>query len=132
MVRPRNRRGNRTPGVFQPGADYSTDEHATGVNWIDGKPIFRIVVQLAGGMDVSTGASAALALTAQTLVNGYAVVRDLITANIIGAALGLTIGGGSAQPGIEVNTLTGAISVTHTGVDTTGATVFCILEYTKG
>jgi len=102
--------------------DYFATEHRTGVKWIDGKPIFRTVAQLAGGNNTSSATLGALAGVIDVLNNARWACDD-------GPGTFRFMRGGNS--GVDLVQASGLVTVQHQTFDFTGETVGVILEYTK-
>ena len=104
---------------------YSTDETKTYDTWIDGKPIYRKVVNIGSLPNATT----------KSVASGITNLDNLIT--IIGyTKSGTTI---LPLPLVDVNNMNGMITVYYsngdviirTGIDRTSFSGYVILEYTK-
>lgn len=108
-------------GSFSETFGYSVEEHGPIGTWINGKPIFRIVVLIPGGVGLS-----------QVIVPVLDEIVEEITRASWSVVNGMNL---SVNTGTEVainlDFITAQLSVTHTGDDFTGLTVTAILEYTK-
>jgi len=101
--------------------DFELGEQGIGVNWFNGKPVFRQAFQLVGGNGSSTVATS-LQNTMDTLIDGT-WAGQTITAWFANA--------GTTTNGITIAVADGLLTVDHTGVNLTGELIFAILLYTK-
>ncbi len=102
--------------------DYESAEHYTGVAWIDGLPIYRQVITIAGANNSSSSAA----------IGGLSNTSRSTIVRVNFAAQGALAGDILLQPeGILVVNTTGVVTVLHTGVDFTGITLHVIVEYTR-
>lgn len=109
--------GNRS-GRF----DYDTDEHYTGVAWIDGLPIYRRVIALVGG----NGLSESAAVEELNSLNRTTIIR-------VAFATTSPFGGDFLYlaESLQIKDSDGTITAVHTGVDLTGISIHAIVEYTR-
>ncbi len=109
------------------GERYTLGESKSQSTWVDGKPIFRRVVQFTGAANASIITVAALANAIGTLVNASWSVLDALNfrANASNSAAA------PAPAGVEIVESTGAITINHDGYDFSTETVTLVLEYTK-
>jgi hypothetical protein len=111
------------PGATYPGGvDYATDEHPTGISWVDGKPIFRRVILLAGGNASSAATIADIYAAIEQIVNFTWSSRFSIT-NIVANF-------GATDNGLNI-TSADLLTIGHNGINLTGETLQIVLEYTK-
>lgn len=110
------------PGSRNGRYDYESAEHYTGAAWIDGLPIYRQVITIAGGNNSSSSG----AVSGLSNSNRSTIVRVAFAAQgVVGGAIIL-------QPeGITLADATGVVTVLHSGVDFTGITLHVIVEYTR-
>ena len=101
--------------------DFELGEQGLGVNWFNGKPLFRQAFQLAGGNGISTVATN-LNTTMDTLIDGYWAGQT---------AAAWFANAGTTTNGITIAVADGLLTVDHTGVNLTGELIFAILLYTK-
>ena len=113
------------PRGFNPGAtvrdvissaSFSTNEFDTGLNWIDGRPVFGLVVEMAGGNLLSSK-------TVPELDNTFPIAMTCLVP-IAGIFIPLTelIYNPAASPQLSVN---------HATLNLTGDTLVCLLQYVK-
>ena len=109
------------------GERYILGENKSQSTWVDGKPIFRRVVQFTGAANASINTVAALANAIDTLITANWSVLDgtVIRANAANSAVG------PAPSGVAIVEATGAITIEHDGYDFSTETVTLVLEYTK-
>lgn len=110
------------PGSLEGRYDYATAEHYTGQAWIDGKPVYRRVIEFIGGNNTSlSGAIAELNnINRETVIRVDFALRSPFSGSLI-----------FLPEGIQVADATGELTVSHTGVDFTGLQLHCIVEYTR-
>ena len=108
------------------GGTYATSEVNTGNTWIDGKPIYRKVIEFgalpnAAGRSVNTGLS-----NVNEIVNVYALGKASNGTYLVIPYIST----GATTYNIQMNVTANDITIT-TGVDRSTVTAKVILEYTK-
>lgn len=116
------------PDPYTP-PEYDTDETETGETWVDGKPIYRRVVDI-GALPDSSTKTITLGLTIDTLISLHGGVK---AANAGFLPLPYTTYDGSTPYATWVSIdESGDLVVTDNGpFGTAGYTGVCIIEYTK-
>ena len=101
--------------------DFVTGEQSLGIQWVNGKTIFRQGFLIPGGQNASTLATD-LETFLETLIDGS-------WAGFV-AGSGWFANAGTQTNGITID-LSGLITIDHQSINLTGELLFCILEYTK-
>ena len=106
-------------------ADYSTDEHATGEKWIDGKTIYRKVVDF-GALPNNARKSVASGVTNEFIVKIYGIAKSsndytTLPSAATNSIYTVTLGYDSTNHEIVI----------YTATDMTGYNGYVVLEYTK-
>lgn len=110
---------------LQSNKGYSTTEQLTGDTWIDGKPIYRKVINF-GALPNNTSKDVAHGITGAdyfTDIRGVAVSGSIFIPINFANPLSLTAGIGAVVDGSNVQIIT--------GINRTGYSAYVILEYTK-